>query len=751
MNNLRSELLLQNPQGYEIDFSLLQEFEQGLDPLHPEANKIPCTVLGYGEIGTTFALDVEGMRELAFKRMCLFSIIDEAQSYVNIYQEYNQRLESEIGLHIPPYGYLLLLGDENRPIFYIIQKKLPSASIGNNAIHHLSRKETVVLFKLVLNELDKAWLYNRLHPDAAVGIDGQISNWAIDGFDPDNPCLGEGTRLLYFDTSTPLFRVNGVEQLNPELLLRSAPPYLVWILRLLFLKDVMNRYYNARKVIVDLIANFYKEQKSELIPNLVSAANTHISGAIAPLGLKEITEKEVADYYREDKVIWSMYLGMRKFDRSVHRKLGRLYPYILPGEVERESEIKGPTKSDIIEKFSRHVSSGKADFYAQAGIDFVTGNRDGVYICDLDGKRLINCHSNGGVFNLGHHNPLIIAALQKALTHYDIGNHHLMSQPRAILAERLAMLSPGDINRVVFGVSGGEAIDLALKLARAHTGRPEIISALGGYHGHTGLAMAAGDEAYRKPFEPLSPGFIQVPFGDLGALETAMGDDTAAVIFETIPATLGIVIPPEDFYAGVRKLCDRWGAVMIMDEVQTGLGRCGQVWGIDTYGVTPDIIVTAKGLSGGIYPISATLYSDRLNDFFHANPFIHISTFGGSEVGCFAALEVLDILQSPGFLEHIRNMAAIFESGFARLKEKHPHVLVEARQRGLMMGLKLVDPRCGPWMTVAGFQAGILTIFANNNPSVIQVLPPLIIQEDEANQVLAILDSMLSGLEATFQ
>jgi acetylornithine/succinyldiaminopimelate/putrescine aminotransferase len=409
------------------------------------------------------------------------------------------------------------------------------------------------------------------------------------------------------------------------------------------------------------------------------------------------------------------------------------------------------SKEAIIARFARHVSSGKAAFFVQTGIDFVTGERQGIYLSDLDGRRLINCHCNGGVFNLGHRNPRIIAALQRALAAYDIGNHHLMSDVRATLAERLAALSPGDINRVVFGVSGGEAVDLALKLARAHTRRPKIISALGGYHGHTGLALAAGDESYRKPFEPLSPGFLQVPFGDLAALEAAMGADTAAVIFETIPATLGIAIPPEEFYANVRKLCDRWGAVMIMDEVQTGLGRCGQVWGIDTYGVVPDIIVTAKGLSGGIYPITATLYRDHLNPFLNKNPFIHISTFGGSELGCLVALEVLDILEEAGFLEHVREMAALFEAGFARLIEGHPLVLVEVRQRGLMMGLKLADSRCGPWMTAAGFQAGILTIFANNDPSVIQVLPPLIIQEDEVQQVLDILDHMLTGLEMAFR
>lgn len=413
-----------------------------------------------------------------------------------------------------------------------------------------------------------------------------------------------------------------------------------------------------------------------------------------------------------------------------------------------EEEFK---KAEIIDLFARHVSSGKVDYFTQAGINFVAGEREGIYLCDIDGRRLINCHSNGGVFNLGHRNPRIVRALQNALDEYDIGNHHLISAPRALLAERLAALSPGDIRRVVFGVSGGEAIDLAIKLARAHTHRPQIISAQGGYHGHTGLALAAGDEAYRKPFEPLSPGFVQVPFGDLEALGAAMSEDTAAVLFETIPATLGIAIPPEDYYAGVRQLCDQWGAVMIMDEVQTGLGRCGRVWGIDTYGVAPDIIVTGKGLSGGIYPITATLYSDRLDPFLRANPFIHISTFGGSEAGCFAALEVLDILEEPEFLEHVRSMADVFEKGFDNLRQRHPVVLVEARQRGLMMGLKFASPHYGPWMTAAGFQAGLLAIFANNDASVLQILPPLIIQEEEAQQVLTILDGMLAGLEATFQ
>jgi acetylornithine/succinyldiaminopimelate/putrescine aminotransferase len=405
----------------------------------------------------------------------------------------------------------------------------------------------------------------------------------------------------------------------------------------------------------------------------------------------------------------------------------------------------------IARRFARYVSSGKARFFEQVGIDFIFGRREGIYVWDIDGTRLINCHCNGGVFNLGHRHPRILEALRRALEELDIGNHHLISEHRALLAERLAEVSPGDLNRVIFGVGGGEAVDTAVKLARGHTGRPGIISAVGGYHGHTGFALAAGDGKYSAPFEPLPPGFFKVPFGDLAGLEECMGEDVAAVIFETVPATMGVVVPPEEYFRGVRELCDRYGSLMIIDEVQTGLGRCGEIWGIDTYGVTPDIIVTAKGLSGGIYPITATIYSDELNPFFDRNPFIHVSTFGGAEVGCHVALEVLDILQEDGFLDHVREMARLFGEGFRELKERHPEILQEPRQRGLMMGLKMANEACGPLMTLAGFRHGILTIYANNDTSVSQILPPLIIEEREAKTVLEALDEMLDDVEAVLE
>jgi acetylornithine/succinyldiaminopimelate/putrescine aminotransferase len=186
---------------------------------------------------------------------------------------------------------------------------------------------------------------------------------------------------------------------------------------------------------------------------------------------------------------------------------------------------------------------------------------------------------------------------------------------------------------------------------------------------------------------------------------------------------------------------------MIIDEVQTGLGRCGERWAIEHYGVVPDVLVTAKGLSGGLYPISATVYREPLNSFMHANPFVHVSTFGGAEIGCAVALEVLDILAEEGFLDHVRQVAETFHLGFCWLRERHPGVLLEVRQMGLMMGLKLAEPRLGPLMTLAGFRNGVLAIYANNDPSVLQVLPPLIIDDEQAQEVVEALDRMLAWVE----
>jgi acetylornithine/succinyldiaminopimelate/putrescine aminotransferase len=409
--------------------------------------------------------------------------------------------------------------------------------------------------------------------------------------------------------------------------------------------------------------------------------------------------------------------------------------------------IRQHPKGESIAWFHDHVSSGRADFFARYGMEFVPGRRSGVYLWDVDGeKRLINCHNNGGVFNLGHRHPVVTESLKHALDELDIGNHHLVSEPRAVLAHRLAELAPGDLLYTVFAVGGGEAIDFALKLARAHTKRPGVISARGGYHGHTGLALAAGDAQYREPFGPMPPGFIQVPFGDLEAVAAQIGADTAAVILETIPATLGMPIAPPEYFGQLRALCNHHGALLIVDEVQSGLGRTGKMWAIENWSgpdgmiVEPDVLVTGKGLSGGIYPIAATCYRADLN------PFMHVSTFGGAEVGCVVALTVLELTSNPAFLTRVNELTARFASGFQQLQVRYPDALIETRQMGLMIGLVFADETCGPLMTKLLYDQGVLAIYANNDQRILQFLPPLVMTDTEAEEALGALDRALATL-----
>jgi acetylornithine/succinyldiaminopimelate/putrescine aminotransferase len=283
---------------------------------------------------------------------------------------------------------------------------------------------------------------------------------------------------------------------------------------------------------------------------------------------------------------------------------------------------------------------------------------------------------------------------------------------------------------VVFGVGGGEAVDLALKVARAHTGRAGIVSAVGGYHGHTGLSMAAGDPQYRDPFGPNLPGFTQVPFGDLDAMAAAVGDETAAVILEPIPATLGMPMPPPGYLRETEALCRDLGAVLVLDEVQTGLGRTGSMWFHPQEDVEPDIVVTGKGLSGGVYPITATLMTEELHALFASHPFVHISTFGGAELGCVAALAVLDFVEEPGFLERVETVGRRLEDGLTG-------VAAEIRRRGLFMGLRFDDPAGGITAAQRLIPAGVFAVFANNDQSVLQFLPPLVITDDEVDWLLA--------------
>lgn len=321
----------------DVDLDLLQAFESGLNPRHPEGSAIPARVLGYGEISTTLEIGTESQRQIAYKRLPMFRTEEEAQAYVALHQDYVETLRERIGLRVVPDKAVSFADRRSgRVVVYIAQQRLPPEAIGHRAMQVLPLDDVQRLVQSVLAESRKVFDFNREHRgELELGLDIQISNWAIVGFDPREPHLPDPLELAYFDTSSPMMRRNGVEQLDPEIFLRSAPPFLVWILRLLFLEDVMTRYYDFRKVAVDLVANFYKEQRDEWVPAVTEAVNAFFAARDGGERVEPLTVQEVGAYYREDAMIWRLYLAFRKADRAMRLALGREYPYILPAKIRR--------------------------------------------------------------------------------------------------------------------------------------------------------------------------------------------------------------------------------------------------------------------------------------------------------------------------------------------------------------------------------------------------------------------------------
>lgn len=318
----------------EIDADLLRRFEAGLDPLRPERSAIAAKIIGYGEMSTIFVIDHPEQETIAYKRMPIFRTDTEMQGYESLFAQYEQGLGG-MGIHVPPSASVRVSPRSGNLVIYNAQKRLPSGSIGNALIRTVDKDSVRALFLCVMRELAKVFRANRARPALSFGIDGQISNWAVKDYNERTP-ITENCELYYIDTGTPLMRRDGIEQLDPELFLRSTPSFLVWLIRLFFLDGVMTRYYDFRKVTIDLIANFYKEQRPEFIPMLIDAANGLFAGEAEKFNIAPLTEKEISSYYKEDAMIWRVYLAFRKMDRFLHLRVYRKpYVYILPGKIKR--------------------------------------------------------------------------------------------------------------------------------------------------------------------------------------------------------------------------------------------------------------------------------------------------------------------------------------------------------------------------------------------------------------------------------
>ncbi len=401
------------------------------------------------------------------------------------------------------------------------------------------------------------------------------------------------------------------------------------------------------------------------------------------------------------------------------------------------SDKMSPTKAEILEQVHSHLYPGRVERMLEGGIDFVPGRREGYRLWDVDGRELLDLHLNGGTFNLGHRNPELSELLINGLVDWDIGNHHFASAPKAVLAKALVDATPGRMQYAVLTSSGSEAIDVAIRAARWVTGRKVIVGLDNGFHGRTGLSGAAGNDDNARYFHSDQPSeFRKVPFNELAAMRQALeSGDVAGVLLETIPATSGFPIPHDDYLSGVKSLCEEFGALYIADEVQTGLGRSGRLWAIEHWNVQPDILVTGKGLSGGLYPVSAVVLSERAGRWLIENGWGHVSTFGGSDLGCVVALRALQICADPQNLANANRQADYLLSGLQKLAERFPF-LEEVRHKGLIMGLKFVDNSTGLGMMRSFYENGIWAIVAGFDESVIQFKPGFLIDREYCDEVL---------------
>jgi len=318
-----------------MNIELLKELEKSIDTTNPEQGKIPIKILGYGEISLVFELLNEN-ENIAYKRIPIFDNESQVKRHVWAYNKYNQILKEKCHLYIPNYDTVWFKDEQGEIQFYCIQEKIHPDSVCNKIIHRINDYSIETLVILAMKELKKVWTYSKQKKSLKLGLDGQISNFAIKDYNPNNIEINDTTELYYLDTSTPFFRINGKEAMEAILFLKSTPSFLRFLIKALFLQDTVDRYYDFRRVIVDLIANFYKEQKPHIIPRLIKSVNTFLEVEASEFNIESLTQKEIQKYYKSDANMWRIFQTARKIDRFLKIKLfKKKYAFYLPGKIKR--------------------------------------------------------------------------------------------------------------------------------------------------------------------------------------------------------------------------------------------------------------------------------------------------------------------------------------------------------------------------------------------------------------------------------
>lgn len=368
----------------------------------------------------------------------------------------------------------------------------------------------------------------------------------------------------------------------------------------------------------------------------------------------------------------------------------------------------------------------------------------GVFTYDNKGKRYLDCLGGYGIFNVGHRHPRVVQAVKDQLDQVCLHSQELINPWSAHLAAQLASIMPEGLIYSFFCNSGTEAVEGAIKLARLYTGKMQVISTTNAYHGVSmGALGATGREVFRKPFEQLLTGFTHVPFGDSKAIENAITDETAAVILEPIQGEGGIYVPPAGYLAEVRAITKKHGVLLILDEVQTGMGRTGRMFACEHEDVVPDIICLAKALGGGVMPIGAFVSTAEIWSVLEPNPSIHNSTFGGNPLACTAASATIDVLIEENLPARSAVMGSYFMEQLQVLKAEFPQYIRDVRGRGLLIGLEFETPELRSEVQTELFYRGVLVAATMNSFRTIRLEPPLIITKSQIDLAIRKIRSIL--------
>jgi len=382
---------------------------------------------------------------------------------------------------------------------------------------------------------------------------------------------------------------------------------------------------------------------------------------------------------------------------------------------------------NIIEIENKHTSG----LYSKQNFAIVRGQ--GATLWDAEGNEYIDCSSGHGVANLGHAHPKVAAAVAEQAAKLVTLFETFPNDQRAALMEKLTALTPG-LDRVFFCNSGTESVEAAIKFARLSTGRAEIVAAMRGFHGRTfGSLSATWNKKYRQPFEPLVPGFSHIPYNNIGALEKAVTEKTAAVLLEVIQGEGGVYPAEPAFLQAARQICSERGALLVIDEVQSGFGRTGKMFAYQHYGVTPDMLCVAKSLAGGI-PMGAVLLSPAVKNLGAG---LHGSTFGGNPLSCAAAVAALTAIEEENLPQQAAEKGAYL---MEKLRAIQAPNIREVRGLGLMIGVELKQ-KVAPYLKALQEKR---IIALNAGLTVIRLLPPLVITYEQLDVVVAALRNVLS-------